>query len=154
MKTIKASSVIKEGKLNIGYISTAVQDMLAGQEVTEVVVPTYWTLTKRTTDKAILADKRTAECSWSDLHAFLKNPPEGSKDGNWNLFYIKDTDRVVSVRWRSDDREWGVLDWSREDVWYAGRRVFSPATGSRASASSLETLPSVLVINGVEYKRV
>lgn len=126
---MNASETLKKGNLDIGWTSSWFDEFVQGKTIEEVAVPTFWTLPSAMKDQAIIADPRTHECTLNDVYAFLKNPPEGTKDGNWNLFYIKDTGRVVFVWWGAGVREWFVDDdWYRDDEWYAGSRVFSPAT--------------------------
>lgn len=65
------------------------------------------------------------EAQWSGKEGPLLN------NGYANLFYVQVADGVfvVDVRWRSDNRGWGVGDWRLDDArWVGGDRVFSPAS--------------------------
>lgn len=108
------------------------------------------------TDAEIESELKPGICTIGDVLDFLKNPPEGSKDGNWNLFYLEHF--VVGVRWGAWSGFWRVYAWRRGDnnEWDACDRLFSPATKSEALSSSPSdtvTLPEILVVNGVTYKR-
>ena len=87
-------------------------------------------------DAEIESELKPGLCILGDVLAFLKNPPEGAKDGNWNLFYTASC--VVRVYWYSFAGGWDVYAWERDgSVWDGGSRVFSPATVS----GTLETKP-------------
>lgn len=63
------------------------------------------------------------------IAGLIEKQPKGEKgtlqnSGYANIFYTKS--RVVRVGWSFGG--WRVLDWHRVDDWYAGDRVFSPAT--------------------------
>ena len=83
--------------------------------------------------------KEYGECEIGDVAAFLKNPPKGTDDGNWNLFYV---DRcVVVVYWDAGDRKWSVHAWELDDdYWDAGCRVFVRNSPSDTSPSESDTL--------------
>lgn len=103
-------------------------------------------LLKHARDKDIEpALPKAHEFSESDLCTILaalieKQPKgeEGTLDASvkWNLFYT--TSCVVSVSWSSFGRGWRVDTWQRDEFgWYAGDRVFSPASDRVAVSSAL-----------------
>lgn len=95
--------------------------------------PPFKTLTKSMKDTDI--KKEVGESTLQDVAAFLENPPEGTKDGYWNIFYVAGC--VVRVDWNADFREWHVYAWELGDVrWGAGRRAFGRNCHSDSLASS------------------
>lgn len=64
----------------------------------------------------------------ADLIAKQPKGEEGAllSNGNWNIFYTEAF--VVGVCWGAGSGVWGVYTWYRVGDWFAGERVFSPAT--------------------------
>lgn len=138
MKTLKASKEFVVGKNNIGYISSSFEQKFEDKEFQEVTgTPKFQKLPRAMNDGEIESELKPGICSLGDVLAFIKNPPEESKDGDWNLFYFPDF--VVCVSWLSGGRYWFVDAWQRGGSgWLEGTRVFSPAT----DLSSSDTSPS------------
>lgn len=94
-------------------------------------VPSFKVLTNLMYDHEIKSELGPEECTLGDVAAFLRNPPEGTKDSYANIFYVAGF--VVGVRWDAVGSVWDVSVWSLDvagwslDVgqWGAGRRVFS-----------------------------
>lgn len=155
---LDASKEFVVGKYGIGYVWSGFKDRLYTESFTPVSkMGGFQTLAKRMSDSEIEAQIKPGICTLGDVFAFLKDPPEKSKDGYWNLFYLESC--VVGVFWNADDRGWRVSAWSRGGVgWGVGGRVFSPATDARSldtgSSNTPDTLPSELTINGVVYRQV
>ena len=128
MKTLKASSEFTEGKNGIGYVSSNFVRLFWNQEFQESAgTPKFQKLPREMNDIEIESELNPGICSLGDVLAFLKNPPEESKDGYFNLFYFPDC--FFYVGWYSVGRGWGVRAWLRDDDgWSGGERVFSPAT--------------------------
>lgn len=139
------------------WVSRSFTDKFGNKDIKPAkTVPAFKTLTKNMYDSEIKSELGAEECTLEDVAAFLKNPPEGTKDGNWNLFYVAGC--VVNVYWLSRSREWSVLTWRLGDVyWSAGLRAFGATATHNLSPdvalSPSDTLPSELVINGITYKR-
>lgn len=158
MKKIKkAKEEFKEGKNGIGFVSSFFLSEYGNDEITKGSVFKLHTLKKSMKDSEIIKEFGIQECSLGDIIATLKTAPAEMKDGNWNLFYVAGhPSHVVNVGWSSDCGEWSVRVWYRGDfTWSADLRVFSPATSDSKTLSplSLDSLPLILNINGIEYKR-
>lgn len=128
MKTLNSSTEFVVGKNGIGYIDSDFNTRFPNVDFTpKTQAGSFQTLTKRMTDAEIESELKPGLCDLGDVYAFLQNPPEGTKDGNWNLFYTPSF--VVSVRWYSYDSLWRVFTWARDGSgWGTDERVFSPAT--------------------------
>ena len=144
-KNTKVSEEFKVGKNDIGYVSSTFLDLFGDMSLESGAVLTSQKLPRRMSDFEIIEELNVQECTLSDVLETLKTAQLLLRDGNWNLFYIKDSDRVVRVRWF--DGGWRVDDWGRrERAWRGGIRVFSLATDSKTLGStdprslSLETL--------------
>lgn len=126
---MKTSEAIKVGVPSIGCLDADINKYHGEEEIGEVATPTFQVLPKIMTDAEIDAELKPGKCTMSDVYAFLKNPPEGTKDVYANFFYVGN--RVVGVYWLADGREWYVSGWDRDGRrWGAGDRVFSPAKQS------------------------
>lgn len=124
-----SNDIFKIGNLNIGWVDSDFPTRFPNVEFAPRQLGTFKTLIKTTTITEMLSEKLAIECELGDVLAFLENPSEGTKDGYSNIFIIKNSSFVVSVRWGSDGSDWFVFSWSRGGLgWYAGGRVFSPAT--------------------------
>lgn len=136
------------------WVSSSFTDKFGNKDVTPAnTVPPFKTLAKDMLDSEIQKELGATECTLGDIAAFLENPPEGANNGYANIFYLPGF--VVDVCWGAGSREWSVSDWPLDDYrWGAGRRVFSRNWSSDPQNQDLDTLPSVLMINGITYKRV
>lgn len=155
MNTLNPREEFVVGKHGIGWIDSDFFDRVGTEEFTEVEgMPKFQKLSQSMTDAEIENELKPGICTLADVLAFLKNAPEESKDGYWNLFYLKEC--VVFVVWGSVNRGWNVSTWRRVGSrWLGGHRVFSPATDPRPLGSvSSDTLPLVLEINGFTYRRI
>lgn len=132
---MKISDGIVAGKNLIGYVNSTFTETFGNEEIVEKKVGTFQTLKKRMTDYEIESELKPGICDASDILAFIKNPPEGCKDGYWNLFYTPSF--VVRVGWSGSD--WGVYAWGRGAYGWGGGRVFSPATVNLGNSDTLES---------------
>lgn len=119
-------------------------------------VPGFKVFTKSMNDSEIKSELGAQECTLADVAAFLEKPPEGTADGNWNLFYVAGC--VVNVRWNAGSREWDVDAWELDDnYWFAGNRTFSSNWSSEPLNSELKPSDTLslsldeITINGVRY---
>lgn len=136
----KVSDVFKKGEHNIGYVDSSFTTEFGNDEISEGSLLSYTTLKRSMSDSKIIEEFNIQECTLSDVLRTMQEDQPPMKDGYANIFYIKGHSRVVSVSW--DDGEWIVDDWGRvDDGWFAGGRVFSPATVSvTPSTQTSETL--------------
>lgn len=138
------------------YVSSSFTERFGNKDITPAkeVLP-FQKLSRAMTDDQIEKELSVKKSTLADVAAFLKDPPKGCDDGNWNLFYVDSF--VVDVFWGSWGGYWGVSTYERGDgEWYDGVRVFSPATEHFETSPSSESLilPEILEINGVKYKRI
>lgn len=162
MPKLKASEEFAVGKHSIGWVDSDFKTRYGETEFETVsTVGQYQKLGKSMNDAQIEAELKPGLCTLGDVLAFLENPPEGTKDGWWNLFYVGAF--VVDVYWGDD--EWDVYAWHRRgSTWSTGGRVFSPATVSSdpmpSELESSDTLPKMItsvykeeaiVINGYAF---
>ncbi len=142
MKTFDASKEFVVGKHEIGWVSTSFKELCKDVFLDEKNTPTFQTLPRIMTDAEIETELKPGICTLSDVLAFLKNPHNKSRDGNWNLFYLPSC--VVRVFWYADDRRWRVNSWKRVgSTWLADNRVFSPATDTPKLESDTLSLESL-----------
>ena len=133
VKSKKASEEFMVGKHNIGYIWDSFKNEFGNDEVSPGKILSFQKLPRDMKDSEIISELGVQECTLGDVLTTLDAAGEEIKDGYWNIFYIKGHSRVVGVRWC--DGEWLVRGWVRDDFsWFAGGRVFSPATGARSSS--------------------
>lgn len=106
------------------WVSSSFTEKFGSKDIKPAkTVPAFRTFERNMYDKEIKSELGAQECTLEDVAAFLKNPPEGTDDGNWNIFYVAGC--VVRVYWRSDYREWYVYAWLLgDDYWDAGSRAF------------------------------
>lgn len=132
---LKASEEFVVGKHSIGWVDSDFRNAFYEKSFSPSTLGKFQKLGKYMANAdEIERELKPGKCSLGDVLAFLQNPPEGCKDGWANLFLIGD--RVVSVRWGSDDGGWGVDAWCRDGVWSGGGRVFSPGLDSQSLDSS------------------
>lgn len=128
---LKTSDHFKIGKHTIGYVSDRFKELFLDQSFEKRSAPTFQKLGRNMTDAEIESELKPGLCELGDVLAFLENPPEGTKDGWSNLFYLASC--VVYVGWGSYVGRWGVGAWIRDgSEWLSGYRVFSLAIGSGA----------------------
>lgn len=133
--TLKASEAFKVGKHDIGYVSSGFMERFGTAEFAPRTLGTFQILSRYMTDKEIETELKPGLCELGDVLAFLENPPESSKNGYFNLFYLSSC--VVYVHWLAGGREWRVSAWERDGYgWFAGSQVFSPATSNSIPMSS------------------
>ncbi len=143
------SQEFKEGKYDIGYVSPDLITLIGDAPFEEKALPTFVTLPRYMTFSEIKKEFNPQNCETGDLLAFLKNPPEGSKDGELNLFPLKEC--VVYVYWDANSEEWLVDAWIRGYEWGGGGRVFSPATqNSEPEALSSGTSDALTLERAIE----
>lgn len=106
------------------WVSSSFTERFGSKDIKPAkTVPAFKALPRYMNDSEIKKELGAQECTLEDVIAFLKNPPGGCNDGNWNLFYVAGC--VVNVHWDSDRRKWSVLTWHLDDVyWLAGSRAF------------------------------
>ena len=124
MKNIKALDEFKQGKNNIGFVSSSFISEFGNNEIEKGSVIPFQILKKMMTDSEIIKELGVKECTLGDVLETLKSAPKEIKDGYWNIFYIKGHSRVVSVYWFSSS--WHVSTWRRGGRWGEGSRVFLP----------------------------
>lgn len=138
------------------WVSDSFTEKFGSKEIKpSKTIPPFKTLDKISYDKDLI--KEVGESTLEDVAAFLKNPPKGTKDGNWNIFYVAGC--VVDVRWFSARREWSVGSWGLVGVdWFAGDRAFGrnwhsdPQTTSGAILESLTLGKAVEMCKEAGYK--
>lgn len=136
------------GKHNIGYVGSDFLSRMGDAEFQMKPVPTFQKLPRYMNDGEIESELKPGLCDLGDVLSFIENPPEGSKDGNWNLFYTPTF--VVDVSWYGDG--WDVGTWSRDGLkWHTDYRVFSPATGSsNPKAFTLDSSDTLTLERAIE----
>lgn len=134
---LRASDEFAVGKHGIGYVESAFTSKFGSQSFTPTKLGVFQKLGKYMENADMIErELNPGKCTLSDIYAFLENPPEGTKDGNFNLFLVED--KVVSVYWWRGGSHWYVFVWYRVEVWRDGYRVFSPGLAT----SSLVPTPS------------
>lgn len=117
------------------WVSSSFTEKFGTPDITPAAtVPPFKTLTRNMSDTEIQDELGAKECTLEDVAAFLDNPPDGTKDRYWNIFYVAGC--VVGVCWNSDNREWFVLAWELGVDWGAGFRAFGCNSTSEPQASS------------------
>lgn len=117
------------------WVSSSFTEKFGNGEITPAkTVPSFKKLERNMSDHEIKSEFGVQETTLEDVAAFLENPPEGTNDGYWNLFYVAGC--VVSVRWGAGRREWDVYAWGLDDDrWRAGYRAF----GCNGPSETLES---------------
>lgn len=149
---MEASKEFKVGKHGIGWVDSDFLKRFGEREFEQVAIPPRaTTLPRLMSDSEIASEFKPGNCTIGDVLAVMESGEEKYKDGNFNIFYFPEC--VVSVYWYAGDREWRVGTWGRDGYgWYAGRRVFSPASDrpQSSSASTLESSDPVALGGGGE----
>lgn len=136
---LKASDEFVVGKYNVGYVDSDFRDYFYDKSFSTSTVGKFQKLGKYMENAdEIERALNPGKCSLGDVLAFLQNPPEGTKDGYYNLFLVGD--KVVSVFWNSGYGIWYLYSCSRGKGWFDGNRVFSPGLGSQSLNPSESTL--------------
>lgn len=137
MKKLNSTNEFVVGKNNIGFVSSDFKTRFPDIDFEPKTLGSFQTLKRGMTDADIESELKPGICDLGDVYAFLQNPPQGTKNGDWNLFYTPSF--VMYVRWDADSGYWIVNAWGRDGFgWSAGIRVFSPATVEFGSLSSVE----------------
>lgn len=139
---IKASDEFVIGKNDIVWMNDRFTELCADTSFKKKGEgQKYQTLLRAMTDAEIESELKPGICDLADVYTFLKNPPEGTKDGYSNLFYFPAC--VVGVRWLGYG--WYVLTWQRGGHrWGSDGRVFSPATGASVPSNFVPSEPVAL----------
>lgn len=118
------------------YISPSFTSKFGKIDVTPAAtVPGFKTLERPMYDHEIKVQLGAEECTLEDVAAFLENPPEGTKGGYANIFYVSGF--VVRVRWLGG--EWDVDGWSLDDgSWGAGDHVAMGSTKETSFADLIK----------------
>jgi hypothetical protein len=151
MSKLKASEEFVKGKHGIGYVSSDFNRAFKDAEFSLVnTPPTFQKLPRSMNDAEIESELKPGICTLGDVVSFMENPPEGTKDGYYNLFYTPAF--VVRVRWGAGRGVWRVFTWGRGDGrWGSGSRVFSPATvGAQAPCHSCCSCALTLRLSALE----
>lgn len=148
MKNKNVDDEFVVGKHNIGWIDSDFNTAFAGQSFAPHAIGNFKKFDKYMENADMIErELNPGRCDLGDVLAFLENPPEGTKDGYFNLFLVGD--KVVSVRWRSGHGFWSVCAWRRAVSWYDASRVFSLGLGSQSfdsEPSNTLTLESAIEI--------
>lgn len=155
MNKLNSDKEFVVGKHNIGYISSDFSSRFSDIDFEPKAVGTFQKLPRSMNDAEIESQLRPGMCELGDILAFMDNPPKGTKDGYYNLFYTPSF--VVGVGWRGFGGGWGVSAWGRREFgWYAVRRVFSPATSNSQTLPPSPSDPLTLSIQEacVQMKRI
>lgn len=138
MNTLKSSEEFVVGKHNIGYVDSDFKERHYDKAFSPREIGKFQTLGRYMKNAAdIEKSLNPGKCELGDVLAFLKNPPEGTKDGYYNLFLIGEY--VVSVYWDASYGAWDVDSWNRDEDWRDDSRVFSPGQDLDPSSSTLES---------------
>ena len=121
------------------WVSNSFTERFGNEDIIPAnTVPEFRILPRNMYDHEINDELGVEECTLGDVAAFLENPPDGTKDGSWNLFRLPGC--VVLVCWFADYRKWNVFDWGLDGGnWHAGYRVFSRNWRSEPEASALSS---------------
>lgn len=124
---LKAKDEFIVGKHDIGWIDSDFKNRFGGAKFEERALGAFAKLPRSMNGNEMITKRVVEECELGDVLALLKNPPEESKDGDYNLFVLSSF--VVGVYW--SDSDWRVRTWDRGGYdWGSHDRVFSPATVS------------------------
>lgn len=125
IKNLLASSEFIVGRHDIGWVDPDFKAQFGAQKFSPKALGSFQKLSRAMTIAEIESELKPGPCELGDVLAFLQNPPEGSKDGYFNLFLFPAF--VVHVHWYAHSAEWSVSAWRRGDPrWREGVRVFSP----------------------------
>lgn len=160
MKKLHAKDEFVAGKNNIAWVDSDFKEHLYNLDFSS----STFNLARRTLEKPM-----------NDAEIFLSLKPQAVLLGDvlyaleylehdgWYLFYVNDrkgTLWAVDARWRAGDGGWYVNARSVEDPfrWFDGRQVlsrgFSDPLPSGETLSTFDSLPDILTINNIQYKRI
>lgn len=136
------------------WVSSSFTEKFGSKDIKPAkTVPPFKTLTKSMYDSEIKSEFGATESTLEDVAAFLKDPPEGTKDGYSNIFYVSGF--VVRVYWGAGSGEWYVDVWSLDVYrWDAGVRVFfrnSPDALAQESSDSLDLDAAIAMVKEAGY---
>lgn len=160
MKKLKSAEEFAVGKNNIAWINSIFEENLYDLDFT----PSTFNLARRTLEKPmgdaeILSSLRPQAVLLGDVLYAL----EYLEHSGWYLFYVNDrkgTLWAVNARWSRGYGGWNVLAFSvgYPYGWSAGYRVlsrgFSEPLPSEETLSPSGSLPDILTINNIQYKRM
>lgn len=139
-----AKEELSVGHNGIGWVSSDFKSRFFESEIITPWRPGTWhKLPRSMKDTEIEKEFNIQHSSLGEVLGFLRNPPEGSKDGYVNIFYFPVC--VVNVHWSAVCGGWHVNAWPRDDgEWSEDYRIFSPATDTHSSGTvSSDTLTLV-----------
>lgn len=125
------------------WVSSSFTDKFGNEEIkpAKTILP-FKVLPRSMSDSEIKKEFGIEESTLEDVAAFLENPPKGTNDGHWNIFYVAGC--VVRARWNSDSQKWVVYAWELGDGrWRAGRRAFGRNSLSESGVFDALTLASL-----------
>lgn len=106
------------------WVSSSFTEKFGNKDIIPAkTVPPFKTFKKSMIDTEIKEELGIGDSTLEDIAAFLENPPEGTDNDYWNIFYVAGC--VVNVHWNSDDRQWHVYAWKLDgNYWRADHRAF------------------------------
>lgn len=160
MKKLHAKDEFVVGKNNIAWINSTFKEHLYDLDFT----PSTFNLARRTLEKPmndveILTSLKPEAVLLGDVLYAL----EYLEHDDWYLFYVNDRKGAlwaVRARWNAVSGGWLVYAYSVERPlrWYDGRQVlsrgFSDPLPSGETFSPFDSLPDILTINNIQYKRI
>lgn len=106
------------------WVSSSFTDKFGNEEIepAKTILP-FKVLPRDMSDSEIKKEFGIEESTLEDVAALLENPPKGTNDSYWNIFYVAGC--VVHAYWHSARQGWDVYAWKLDDGrWLAGSRVY------------------------------